>query len=91
MDVDEAIGGKLRTETQSTGSVTGTNNARESGNSSINNIKMPQQPNHMHSQSSNENLLIQIMRQQEQEIAQSNKLVEKLKNECADLELTVVD
>lgn len=31
------------------------------------------------------------MRQQEQEIAQCNKLVDKLKNECADLELTVVD
>ena len=35
--------------------------------------------------------MVQIMQQQEQEIGNCNKLVEKLKGECADLELTIVD
>ena len=35
--------------------------------------------------------MVQIMKQQEQEIAKCNELVEKLKCESADLELTIVD
>lgn len=40
---------------------------------------------------SNENFLVQITRQQEQEIGKCNALIEKLKTESADLELTIVD
>ena len=35
--------------------------------------------------------MVQIIRQQEQEIAQCNAAVEKFKSESADLELTIVD
>ena len=35
--------------------------------------------------------MVQIMRSQEDEIAKCNQLIEKLKSECSDLELTVVD
>ena len=35
--------------------------------------------------------MVQIIRQQEQEISQCNAAVEKFKSECADLELTIVD
>ena len=40
---------------------------------------------------SKENFMVQIIRQQEQEISQCNAAVEKFKSECADLELTIVD
>lgn len=35
--------------------------------------------------------MVQIMKQQEQEISKCNALIEKLKSETADLELTIVD
>ena len=46
---------------------------------------------HTQNYDSKENFMVQIIRQQEQEISQCNAAVEKFKSECADLELTIVD
>jgi len=41
-------------------------------------------------QSSNENFMVQVMRQQEAEIERCNTLINRLRSESADLELTIV-
>lgn len=40
---------------------------------------------------SNENFMLNLIQKQETELANCNALVDRLKSECADLELTVVD
>ena len=68
--------------------------------STINRIKMGTQASehqktgssHRNAEDSQEeNFMVQIMRQQEDEISKCNSLIDKLKSESADLELTIVD
>ena len=77
---------------------TNTNFLRMNEESTINHIKMGSLPSEQQKTNStnqdddsSDNFMVQIMKQQEQEIAKCNELVEKLKCESADLELTIVD